>query len=356
MVRLSVMPRPNPYDALFRKTGSLEEEKETISQISERLMEPLKEESVRPRRPLPIPAGAPRRPSALLYVTASAGVLLITTLFLAGRAGELSLKTRSLEERARALEQTLETAQRENRSLEARVLNMSGALKTAETANRSLREDLQKFQADLDGIREEKVYLEEILINKTKEIEKIKRLPGASADTSEALRQKDEEIARLTERAEILATKLDTLYRAASSRLSEINVAKVALEDTITRARKEIEGEWQSVNLGSIKIDTPARAAAGVAQTASPASSGAPAGSRKSGRVRAVNPDHGFVVIDLGAVDNLRVDSVLEVVRDGRTVATLGILEIRDVMAACTVKNASAGYAPSLNDTVVIRS
>jgi hypothetical protein len=175
--------------------------------------------------------------------------------------------------------------------------------------------------------------------------------------------QKDEDLQRLNEQNRILQEKLDRLYRMTSDKINEINVAKIALEETVSTARKNINDEWKTVDLGS------------VTSTASSMPAPMPAAMRSStplrqmeiqeekiqtdqtkneGHVLAINNEHGFVVIDLGKVNNLQSDATLQVLKDGVPVATLNVLEIRDVMAACNIRELESGQHIEINDAVTI--
>ena len=143
---------------------------------------------------------------------------------------------------------------------------------------------------------------------------------------------------------------MDSVYQVTTSEISEINVAKIALEDTVTGAKDKINQEWNTVNLGSISIDkkgpTPPVAAAPEAVKSGP---------KTSGKVLAVNDRHGFVVVDLGKNDNLSMGANLEILREGKNIASLSVLEIRDVMTACNIKNLETGEKIRVNDLVRVQ-
>jgi len=46
---------------------------------------------------------------------------------------------------------------------------------------------------------------------------------------------------------------------------------------------------------------------------------------------------------------------VLNVTKDGQRVAVLTVLEVRDVMSACNVKETAPGYRLQVNDSVTIQ-
>ena len=72
--------------------------------------------------------------------------------------------------------------------------------------------------------------------------------------------------------------------------------------------------------------------------------------SKKQGKVLAINEDHGFVVVDLGKVDGIKSDSILTLKRNNETIATLTVLEVRDVMTACNIKDLNPGQKIAVND------
>jgi len=212
--------------------------------------------------------------------------------------------------------------------------------------NELMRLEFQKAQLEMNTAMEEMTYLEDMVIHKTREIEKLKKTPVVipTMEAGAPSPDKDEEIRRLTEQNQMLREKLERLYKTTSDKLGEINVARIALEDTVAAARKKVDDEWNTVNLGSISVGKPA--------AERPKPTGKP---KTEGRVLAINEDHGFVVVDLGKVDLINQDSQLFVMKDGQMVATLGVLEIRDVMSACNIKELREGKKILLNDPVYLK-
>ena len=113
----------------------------------------------------------------------------------------------------------------------------------------------------------------------------------------------------------------------------------------MSTAKKKIEDEWNTVNLGSVTTS---------AVSDRQANGAGPQQPKSEGRVLAINSEHGFVVIDLGKVDNLSNETTLEVKKNGQPIATLNVLEIRDVMAACNIKDLQNGQKIEINDLVSI--
>lgn len=298
---------------------------------------------------------------AFFGAAALAGVLLIATIALSVRSTSLAVSNRSLAAKTAGLEAELERVRKHTEAIENKIKSERGELQGTLDASKKeiegLRFELDKARLGVDAVREEKTYLEDILIHKTKEIEKLKTAVSTDRLTQE-LKTRGEDIARLQDQNRLLAGKLEKLYKTTMDRLSAIGLAKSTLEETVADAKKRVDDEWNAVDLGSINVDRSAPAtttssATTAGQAATPAEPRR--ASRKEGKVKAVNDAHGFVVVDLGKVDNLTENSVLQLKKGGEWVATLTVLEVRDVMSACNVKNAVPGYKIRVDDPVFIQ-
>ncbi|MDP6685571.1 MAG: hypothetical protein QGI05_01310 [Candidatus Omnitrophota bacterium] len=74
-----------------------------------------------------------------------------------------------------------------------------------------------------------------------------------------------------------------------------------------------------------------------------------------SGQVVTVNKEHNFVVIDLGGVDGVDVGMNFNVYRDNLNIATLEVIQARDGISACDIKDARGGYFIEVADDIVKR-
>lgn len=266
-------------------------------------------------------------------------LLAAAVSYLAPRTLWLQAENKGLEQRTAILQDMVTKISQERK-------NLKDAIENYRRENGSIQFQLQKIQGRLDSITEEKAYLEEILVNKTKETERLKRGSSAQSmtvNTTGATGGLNEEIRKLNEQNTLLSQKLERLYKTTNSKMTEINIAKIALEDTIAEARKTIDNEWNTVNLGSIRVNQSGPTAA--AQTTS---------SKKQGKVLAINEGHGFVVVDLGRVDGIKSDTVLTLKRNNETIATLTVLEVRDVMTACNIKDLNPGKTIAVNDQALV--
>jgi predicted nucleic acid-binding Zn-ribbon protein len=282
---------------------------------------------------------------AVLVLGVLCALLFVTGILLVGRLHSANGAKNAMEKKLRGAEETLYKVQEENARLSEKMVSLENAVDVAKRENASLAASLKKIEDRMKDVQEEKVYLEDILIHKTKEIE---RLKTGGVPTDAAITDKDAEIARLAEQNRVLSAKLEKLYQAANEKISEINVAKIALEETIAEAKKQVQDEYSTVDLGAIHLDATARPHAPSVPLAQPAPSSV-------GRVRAINDEHGFVVIDMGKAQRVKPDSILEVTRGGKRVAMLSVLEIRDVMSACNIKESARGESIQVGDTVTLR-
>ncbi|HXV18530.1 MAG TPA: hypothetical protein VD883_00455 [Candidatus Omnitrophota bacterium] len=314
---------------------------------------------------------SPFTPSLLLKspLALAAGVLSLTTLLLALNSAILFRSNRSLLAKSQELQKTLETIEEKNRNvlekIDADRQSAEASLAQLKRENEAFQVQIKTIQEEMSMANEEKTYLEDVLIHKTREIERLKGAPaaatssaatmttsttGTTSELAAKIKEKDAQIQKLAEQNKILANKLDELYRLTNQKISEINVAKIALEETISQARKSIETALNAVDLGSISVNP---GSSGAQQTAATAPvRNAP---KKEGKVLAVNQDHGFVVVDIGKVDGLRSDTTLALSKNGKEVATLAVLEVRDVMSACNIKSLIQGQKIEINDLVLIR-
>ena len=281
--------------------------------------------------------------------------MIVGAAFFSIRVANLEVKNKKLTELSSELKNQLKAQKEVLGKIETQKETLSKALEKSRTQNRSLQAELDSIQTILNSAAEEKTYLEDILIHKTKEIESLSgqadRSPAnasamapapeaSSQGLEERLKKKSEELARLGEQNQMLSRKLEKFYKIANAKIAEINVAKITLEDTIAKARQSMDSEWNSVDLGSIETK--------------PKDPSAPITPKKEGKVLAVNEEHGFVVVDLGKGDGIKTDTVLTLSQGGENVGTLVVLEVRDAMTACNIGQISPDHRIQVNDLVRI--
>lgn len=292
------------------------------------------------------------------------------TVFMFSRVTTLKKENTALAAESKKLVETMATLEEQNKSFNEKIAaiekerdNLKEALDGFRSENQNLQTDLAKINESLGSAKEEKTFLEEMLINKNKELTEIRNntyAPAASSassvsgDVAEQLKQKDQEIQKLAEYNKVLAQKLERIYKTTNEKISQINVAKMTLEETIAEARKILDNEWNSVDLGNIEVEQPAKSAPVKKQTVTAPSKKDSRKSKKEGKVLAINEEHGFVVVDLGKVDNVKNDSVIFLKQNGQDVAKLSVLEVRDVMTACNIQPLNPAVKININDPVLI--
>ena len=294
-----------------------------------------------------------------IYVSVLIGTLVLYSLSLvwdtrslSKRNHELLLQSSQIQDRLDQLaseNQTLLSGQNEGSTKSKEFQETIIALKKS---NETLAFQLKKVEERIDSVKEEKSYLEEMLINKTKQIELLRGQASDSGEGSGEVRaqigEKDEELRKLNDQNHVLQEKMERIFKTTNEKMSEINVAKIALSETVSTAQKKIEDEWNTVNLGAVTTSAMPMRQNDIEEAPIPHTA------KSEGHVLAINNEHGFVVVDLGKVDNLADGTLLEVKKDGVTVATLSVLEIRDVMAACNIKDVQEGQRIEINDPVSV--
>lgn len=250
------------------------------------------------------PEFSPKRPLILM------SVLLLLAAGIAGfsffRYVGLQKENFSLNDEVRKLNKSINTLEEENKDLalkteraEKEKNKLQDTVNSYKKQNESLQFESKKSEAKVNSVLEEKTYLEDILINKTKEIESLKA-GGASP--------------------------------------------------------KVINGQSNNtVDLGSIAVTGSPVSASGGLPTPEKNTDSWRSSAKKQGRVLAINEEHGFIVVDLGKVDGIRNGTELYLKRGGETIATLSVLEIRDVMAACNIKYISSNKKIEINDQVSLQ-
>jgi len=302
--------------------------------------------------------------SRQILVSTLVGVLCLYVSTLLWDNRGLSKKSERLLENSRTIQKTLETAESKYqtllRSTEGAEKDKKAAHDTIESLkkqNETLAFQVKKVESQLNAIKEEKNYLEEMLINKAKQIDILKSQKNESVPVVDenvpgqirtAIQEKEDALKRLNEQNKVLQEKLDRLFRTTNEKINEINVAKIALAETVSTAQKGIQDEWNTVNLGSVTTNTLPAFQNQIEEIPTPHEP------KTEGHVLAINSELGFVVIDIGKADNLLIDAMLEVRKNGMTIATLSVLETRDAMAACNIRDVQDGQRIEINDLVSI--
>jgi len=233
-----------------------------------------------------------KRQNSLSYASwALVVVFAAAAVFSFSKTADLSSKNQSLSEEVRKFKATIEAMEKEKKGLTEQIgaienekKSLKDALEAVKKEIEFIRFEFKKSESTLDAAKEEKTYLEDILIHKTKEIEQLKNS-------------------------------------------STVNLGTVTVD---------------SMHTGRPAVSTGARKEARTLP-------------KKSGKVLAYNEDHNFVIIDLGQSDGITNDSQISLKQNGEVAATLSLIEVRDTMSACNVKDLRPGKKVAVNDLVVLK-
>ncbi len=287
---------------------------------------------------------------AVLVLIALLGCLCAGDLYFLSQTRALTRENRSLLQKAEALDRSIQNFKEQNKSLldtlEREKLNAKNAVESLQRQNESLKMDIKKIDLQLKSALEDKRTMEEMLVKYKNGGE---RSASASepaitgqADLIRKLQDKEAEVVALKEQNQTLTKKLESLTQTMNEKITQINIAKIALAETVEDASKKLSDEINTVSLGSLDM-----------RQTSPAQTPPQARSaKKEGRVLKVNDEQGFVVVDLGRVDNIKTDTKMIVRRDGTDIATLSVIQVRDVMSACNIKQLEPNQKIQENDLV----
>jgi hypothetical protein len=302
--------------------------------------------------------------SLQILVSILVGALSLYSFSLLWDSHSFEKRNQRLLDDAKTIQKALEVVQsgyqalsRETGAVEKEKQTARETIGSLKKQNETLVFQIKNIESKYNSVKEEKNYLEEMLINRTKQIDILKNqnhgpvsvVDESSLDqTRSTIQEKEDELRKLNEQNKLLQEKLDRLFRTTNEKINEINIAKITLAETVSTAQKKIADEWNTVNLGSVTTKAMPSYQNNIEEVPIPNEP------KTEGHVLAINNEHGFVVIDMGKADNLSNDALLEVKKNGVTIATLSVLETRDAMAACNIRDLQDGQRIEINDPVSI--
>jgi len=168
---------------------------------------------------------------------------------------------------------------------------------------------------------------------------------------SENLGQKKEAILANKEKMRLQQLLKDTLERKESLEDKIIDVENVLKEKSLAfqelqdRLQQAISGGKMVASDGSASVELPPI----IVKPTSPGLRGL------QGRVIAVNHQEQFVIVDIGGTSGLRPGALFRVMRDGREIATVEVIETRDEISAADIKEVIGGFTIQEGDIATIR-
>ena len=73
------------------------------------------------------------------------------------------------------------------------------------------------------------------------------------------------------------------------------------------------------------------------------------------GKVLVVNREYNFIVVDIGARDDIQLGDILTIFRNGRYIGEANVEKIYDTMAAATIAREVQPHSIMINDNVIVR-
>jgi len=270
---------------------------------------------------------------------------------------------------------------KEKASLEVELKRLKDSVVPKDSRIKGLEEKKKDLDARVSRFEEEKDLLGQKLKDATEVAEVLSRDLLKEKDKYEGQRNESENI-RVQNRAlksriskleegsdrfkRLLAEKDNMQLRVAGlerdlqNKNQQIDKLKTAFERNNTEAGEFVAEAYQKpaeVDLPDIILQRDNRALGAGISTPSLeriSESSSLEGSLK-GRIVTINDEHDFVVIDLGAEDGIDAGARLKVYRDGLFFASLEVIQARQRIAACDIRDIKEGFWIKIDDIVVKR-
>jgi hypothetical protein len=269
--------------------------------------------------------------------------------------------------RAQEVERQLTQSQQENARLLARNQELEQQARAGEAERQRLEERSTSLRTQLSSVTEELGQARVRLEDATRQAEELSRTRGQLMGEVSSLRDAHETVQQRAQRLEeanadlegavdrlrLRLEFLDRDYRQAVEQLAKqpspapavpADVARMP-EPPATRAETAAEPPSRAASAGAVELP-PIVVRTHQAYVASPI----------SGRVLEVNAAHGFVVVDRGSEDGVRVGMTFDILRGPDPVGRVAVMRARPNLAACDVIRAHTPGSLRPGDAVVQRS
>lgn len=242
-------------------------------------------------------------------------ILLLSVIVFVGASALLFSTVKKERNEKVALQNELAGVMKERKKLSEEVdelklikSDLEAKVNGMDAQNKVLAENYDKEKAQNDSVRM-------ALSKKEEEVSSIKtRLDSALSEKNKMQKMLDDEKAKYQE----LRGRIDKLIEAKDV-LEEkvrdiVNKQGIELEKIVVRAEGELEG-----------------------------------------KVLVVNRDYNFVVVDIGLKDDIKMDTVLTLFRDGKYVGEAKVEKIYDTMSAATISKEIKAGSIMVDDRVIVR-
>ena len=257
-----------------------------------------------------------------------------------------------ITEERNALEDHLEEIQAGKVKLEEKLRQEQGKLGTMTTDLERERTGrltvAESLSENISKVRREKETLEQELSRVTEEKIEMER----------QLEEARDRIQEITEKRGELTQQIREVNQVLQTRLQEINQIRSIYEKTIEEAKQIAKLEQGVVELPTIVVKGGSASANPISSASAPSpvvvGAKTPREVVKQGEVLSVNEKYRFVVINLGQKDGIQDGMLFHVLRDGKEISQLKVIEARQEISACDLaKGPSNVGTPRQGDLVI---
>ena len=252
----------------------------------------------------------------------------------------------------------------ERNALEDRLEEIQAGKSKIEEKLRQEQEKLGTMTTDLEKERTGRLTVAESMSDNIAKVKREKetlerelaRVTEERVDMERQLEEARGRIQEINEKREDLTQQIREVNQILQTRLGEINQIRSVYEKTIEEARQIAKLEQGVVELPPIVVK-------GDTASGNPVSSNAPSAvavqqkskeAVKQGEVLGVNDKYRFVVINLGQKDGIQDGTLFHVLREGKEIGQLKVIEARQEISACDIVKGPANLgAPRQGDVVV---
>ncbi len=265
--------------------------------------------------------GSEAQPSALLVTppteeTYWAGVLK--------EKAELAISLSSLKEALSRLKIIAEELKKDKQALELEIKNLNQDRQHLESRLSYTQQLVDSLSTELVREKNDKYTIENELNNLKKEQSALTRKFNALNEEKFSLEKK-------LQLAQESKAELDKRLQEANAMLEkkvvEIEEIKRKIETAEGKAASASLSQRESVELPPIVVRS---------EEAPQATAKEP--KKLIGKVLAVNREHNFVVIDLGEEQGIKPGQLFDVIREGKSIATVEVIQTRKSVSACDIK------------------
>ena len=243
----------------------------------------------------------------------------------------------------------------EKATLEVEIEKLKGKISSQEAQLEDVEKRVKPSQEKLDQLSKEK----ELLERKTQDAQRVSDVLSSDLlkerkeriSLAEDLARTEEQLQSMSAERDGLAEQLVKMKQALQQRLIELGQTKEVLEGAVAGAEKVVaKAKPASIELPPIVVRAEQEAFSLPAKL--PKAQALKAETLEmEGRVITVNDRHKFVVIDIGRDNGVEQGMILEVYRRDERIGKIEVIETRQTISACDVKETGAKRL-KVNDVV----